>query len=792
MNLELGNLENTLIICLNNYKNSLLEMFSNEHKIFGVNFMTLEEYKKNFYFNYDFEAVKYLVDKGLSQDNAKEILNNICYVENKTYNNNRLDKLVAYKNELQSNNLLIYNPIFKEYVKNKNVIVIGYQQLNKNDESIIIGKTVKIVIDKEIEKKYTINSFVDINNEVEFIYNSIYDLLEKGIDINDIYVMNLNSDYDSYIKKYNKYYGFNIEETNNNLIIGTELAKKFVEMLDNNTKEEIYDYLKEKNNDVSNKLIKILNNYADVKLEDAKKYILSDLNNARINKLYKNVVKKAEIGTFFDKNEYVFLLGFNDEVPSTSKDTDYISDNLKPLVNLQNSEAINSLRKSNLRIYLSNIDNLVLSYCESSPFKTYNKQILFDEEKSEYKYQELKNNYSDNLNKERLINKLDNLRKFNDVSNTLDKLYATYGKNNYLNYNNKFKGLTSLQTQNLINQISNDSKLKLSYSSMNSFFECNFKYYLENVLKVKEPFGTYYTKLGTVCHGVLQDLYREENFDFEESWNKQITKEEEKENTKIFENSSEMFFVNKIKEELKQDIDIVRKQKANSLLSNEKCEEIFTHDVTENIKFVGFIDKLMYKQTDDEILASVVDYKTSKSIEIDKDIMKFGLSLQLPSYLYLIKHSSTFDKNVRIVGLYIQHIINYDNKYRDINTQLTQNKEESMKLDGISSIDPDRLSMLDISLNSSSKSETIKGISINKDGSLKKSTKLYSDEQFDDLSNLVEENIKIAGNTIISGDFSINPKQIDKVNKSCEYCKYAAICYRRNDDIKHYSTKEEQ
>ena len=75
---------------------------------------------------------------------------------------------------------------------------------------------------------------------------------------------------------------------------------------------------------------------------------------------------------------------------------------------------------------------------------------------------------------------------------------------------------------------------------------------------------------------------------------------------------------------------------------------------------------------------------------------------------------------------------------------------------------------------------------------LKKSAKLYSDDQFDDLSNLVEENIKIAGNTIISGDFSINPKQIDKVNKSCEYCKYAAICYRRNDDIKHYSTKEEQ
>ena len=83
-------------------------------------------------------------------------------------------------------------------------------------------------------------------------------------------------------------------------------------------------------------------------------------------------------------------------------------------------------------------------------------------------------------------------------------------------------------------------------------------------------------------------------------------------------------------------------------MDNQKCENYFDYEVTERINFIGFIDKLMYKELDDEIIASVVDYKTNKNIEIDKDIMKYGLSLQLPSYLYLIKHSKDFTKEVKM------------------------------------------------------------------------------------------------------------------------------------------------
>lgn len=790
MNLNINDLENTLIICPIEYKNRLLESFSNEKKIINVNFMTLEEYKKNYYFDYGIEAIIFLTSKKLSVENAKEILENICFVENTKYDNPKLDKLVEYKNDLIKNDLLLYNKLFKPYLKTKNIIVLGYGKLNKHDLSIIEGKTIKIIEEECINKKYIINEFSSIEEEVEHLYINIYDLLEKGIDINNIYVTNVSKDYEPYLNRYNSYFGFNIKYNRNISIIGTFLAETFINMLETNSKEEIFNYLKTQNNEVSDKIINILNKYSKYNLEDVKNLIINDLKNTTISREYKNVVKSADIMSHYNDDDYVFLIGFNDTVPTITKDIDYITDNIKYLVNLPSVEEINEIKKDNLKSHISNIKNLYLSYSKSSPFKTYNKQILISDNECEYFNVLNGYEYSEKLNKAKYANKLDQLRKFNDKSEYIDVLKNTYGRNNYLTYNNKFKGLSDKQIKDITKQINNKDELTLSYSSMNNFFECNFKYYLDAVLKIKEPFGTYYTKLGTVCHGVLEELYNNQNFEFETVWKNEIEKEESKENAPIFENESEKYFVSRIKEELKKDIEIVKIQKQNSELSKEKCENNFTIKVDDKINFTGFIDKVMYKETDDYVLASIVDYKTSKSIEIDKDIMKYGLSLQLPSYLFLMKYAKNFNKEIKFAGFYIQHIINYDNKYKQDKT-LNQTKVESMKLDGISSDIPDRLIASDLSLATNRKSDNIKGISLNKDDSLRKSPKLYSDEQFKELIDIVEDSIKVAGNTILKGDFSINPKQIDKQNKSCEYCKYAGICYKRATDLV-FLSKEKQ
>lgn len=794
MNLDLSQVKDTLIICPNNYKEKLLESFNNEKKIVDVKFYTLEEYKKNYLFNYDIRTIKYLYEKGLSIENSKEILNNLYYVEDKEYGNRKLDKLVEYRKTLDKEGILIYNPLFKSFLETKNIVVYGYGKLNNHDLSLIKGKTVKVIEENYIDKKYKINIFDEIEQEVEFVYNSIYDLLNKGININNIYVANANSDYDAYFKRFNKYYGFNIEENDNFKLIGTKIADDFIKMLDENTKEEIYEFLSNNENDISKKLLSILNKYVEFDLSEIKEFIINDIKNTSYKKEYTNIVKRIKTNEYINSNDYVFFVGFNDTTPAMERDTDYITDNIKHLVNLPTTEEKNELRKQNLKSCISNIENIVLTYSKNSPFNSYNKQVILDEDKCEYIQIKNSLSYSDELNKAKYIDNLDLLRKFNFKNKDIEKQYATYDKNNYLSYNNRFKGLNDKQLKTIPKQINykNNNDITLSYSSMNNFFECKFKYYLDTVLKVKESFGNYYTKLGTVCHGVLQDLYREDKFDFETSWNNQIKKEEEKENASIFEDESEKYFVGKIKNELKQDVEIVKKQKENSLLTKQMCEQEFTFNVSDNINFTGFIDKIMFKETNDEILASVIDYKTSRSIEIDKDIMKYGLSLQLPSYLYLMKHSEKFNKEIKIAGLYIQHIINFDRKYRNEEHSLEITKAESMRLDGISSIVEDRLMANDLSLAPGKKSETIKNISMNKDGSLKKSDKLYTDEQFEELSNTVENNIKSAGEAILKGDFAINPKEIDGKNMSCSYCKYAPICYKRPSDLVYIDTQKEE
>ena len=51
-----------------------------------------------------------------------------------------------------------------------------------------------------------------MEEEVQHLYNSISQLLENSVDINNIYVMNADSSYESYFNRYNNYFHFKIEE----------------------------------------------------------------------------------------------------------------------------------------------------------------------------------------------------------------------------------------------------------------------------------------------------------------------------------------------------------------------------------------------------------------------------------------------------------------------------------------------------------------------------------------------------------------------------------------------------
>ena len=774
-------LDHSLLICPQEYKNRILEALYEEKMVCDVKFMTLEEYRKKYYFDHDIRAVRYLMDShSLSIANAREILENLIYVEaDRTYGNDKLDQLVAYRKQLDELGLLIYDPLFLPSIKGRMVLVMGYGKLGQEDEKIIDGQIEGYEL---IEKKYRISCFEDIEEEVAHLFEEVYDLLEKGTDINDIHVLNGNGDYESYFRRFNAYYGFSIAYPCQDALIGCRLSLDLLEKIGECDRKEIYDWLSSLEDPLAEKLIGIINRYPEYELEDVKDLIIDDLENTKIDStVYRDAVNCSELFHCFSDKDHVFLLGFNDSFPVLRRDIAYITDDLAPVVGKDRTEEANALTRENVRAYLSSIKDLRISYCRKSPFKNYEISNLFDAGEYELIETERRYDHNDSLNRVRLAYMLDDLNRYGDHDQDLDLLYNMYPDEDHYSYDNRFSGLNERQLAGI-------GKIRLSYSSMDKFYKCAFAYYIENILGLNSYEDTFYTMTGTLCHEVLKDLFNEDAFDFDRSWEKNLKALNERGTS--FADAKEAFFAERIKEELREDVRIILEQKAKTALDQQLCEKDFNIRVSDRLIFKGFIDKVMYKELDDQIIVDVVDYKTGSSAAIKEKLMDFGLSLQLPSYMYLLRKDDPFGKRISYGGFYLQHLISNDRRF-DEERDLEEIKKDSMKLEGFSSSDMERMRYCDRTLYLGS-SEIIKGLKVKKDGSFHSSSKTKSDAQMDEMIANVERKVDEAGKRIFAGDFRIDPKQIDGVNESCGYCPYASLCYKRYSDLCYLSSRQEE
>lgn len=726
--------DNMLLICPRDIKEKIL---ANNKSLVDISFMTLEEYKKRYYFDYDYHTVKYLMDTyGYTLNNAKEIIESLYFVEDKDYPNNNLNDLVKIKKELLDKNLLILDPLFNKH--NKDTIVYGYGDIRLNDAKVLKGTI--------IDKHYNIYEFDTIESELEYVYESIFELLENGIDINNIYIV-ADNEYENYFKRYNSYYDFKVNYPSDNSLYGTEAAKKFLEDIKLKGRETIYNELTNKD------LVNILNKYLD--LNEAYDFIVEDLKHIKLNKKYKDVVQVVSNNYLFSDSDYVFYLGFNDKVPAYKKDNEYLDNEMCRLLGIDNTNDKNRIIKENLICNLSNIKNLYLSYSKNSPFNKYERQMLF----SDVNYISYTNKYlhSDKSNRNRYGELLDNLDKYGEHNDDLDSMYSTYDRNNYGDYDNSYKNFNV-----------GKETVELSYSSMQSYYECAFKYYLDNILRPDDSDATFFTTIGTIAHNVLQEMVLDNTKDFDELWDNQVT----------FTSAKELYFNKKIKEEIREDFNIILKQKELSYFDDVECEKRIKLKLRDNIFFKGFIDKIL--KCKDNVC--IVDYKTGNT-KIEDKYFEFGLNLQLPSYLYLLQEDPS-----KIIGFYLQHLVApkyvYDEK-KDIETQ----KNEDMKLTGFTSSDISRINILE---DLDGKSNVVSKLAITKNGELSKNSKVISDQDMKDMIKLVEDKILEASTSILNNDFSINPKVIDNKNVSCTYCRYKDICYKRIKDYAYYETKKEE
>ena len=239
-----------------------------------------------------------------------------------------------------------------------------------------------------------------------------------------------------------------------------------------------------------------------------------------------------------------------------------------------------------------------------------------------------------------------------------------------------------------------------------------------------------------------------------------------------------------MKEELKSVILEINKQNNYILYDKQEYEkeinvidEVKVNGQNFITKFTGMIDKIYYKEENNKRYLAIVDYKTGKE-DFKFDLVKYGLKLQLPTYLYLINNANEF-KNSFIYGFYIQNILNNEISAKT-ELEYENNKSKALKLKGFSiDLFPEE-GRFDATLSSS---EVISGMKLTKDGRYnKQSAKVLSEDEINNLYVMAKEKIDEASRSILKGLFPIKPKVSKDVN-SCQYCKFKDICFMEEKDI---------
>jgi len=736
------NFKNGDIVITSDYHKKSILRYINDNKILvNLKFYTLEQFKNKYFGTYNEKAVYYLMKKyNYKYDIAKMYLDNFNYID-------------SLKIDLLENNLIV-----KEKMNISRIIVIGYSKIDNYIKKEI--EKYDHIYDESNEENYlhSVYEFSTILDEVNFVILKITELL-KTVNINKIFLVNAGDEYNLLIKRMFKFHNIPINIDCKKNVYGTMIVKEFLK----NLKEKRKIILNE--NEISNIIMDIVNKYSFTEIDD----VVIDCIENTLKKTFiecnriKNAVNIVDIDEICDDN-YYFVMGLNQGIlPRIHKDEDFLSDNEKKRNLILTSFEKNLIEKEYVKNKIISTKNLFLTYKLKSNKEVFYPSSIIDELELEIKKIDIENYNSDIYNEINLARKIDNLIKYNVKDKELSKLYSNYQNINYLKYDNKFTGINKKDLYKYIN-----NKLVLSYTSLDNYNRCAFKYYINNILKLDLFEETFMKYIGDLFHYILS-ICNNEDFDFEMEFNKFLVDKQL--------SNKELHFINKLKKDLLFTIDTIKKHDSYSELNDALYEEkIFVEKDTDiKVTFMGVVDKIKYKKENEQVYVAIIDYKTGNP-KISLDNIDYGIGMQLPIYLYLVKNSKL--KNIKFIGFYLQKIVHnklsFDSK-KDYNSELSK----QYRLEGYSTNNEEYLKMFDKTYMDSL---MIKGMKISSKGFYSYS-KTLSTEDIEELINIVDNKINESIDNILEAKFDINPKKIENDLIGCEYCNYKDICFKKEEDI---------
>ncbi len=426
-------------------------------------------------------------------------------------------------------------------------------------------------------------------------------------------------------------------------------------------------------------------------------------------------------------NDYLFSLGnYQDGLISYRANDQIIDDAKRVGTCLHTSSQINQKINQDYISIISSFDKKLISYSDKivdNSVELANNLVSYDVKAKEIQYK----NYS-RANNRLGFARADYTRQVYGIENNV---YSQLKSSIKLDkYDNQYQGITS-----------SIDPMQLSYTSVNNFYKCQYRFYLENVLRIKNgAFDCRRVYVGNLIHHVLEVV------DFNQLLTSEqilIIMETYLKDNNIVLDKVDKLYTTKFANYLEQICQLIKADDEMLGYSKLEREVGYELELRDEYKLVGKIDKILSKIDGEDLIVEIVDYKTG-ALNINFDHIDFGLDMQNLIYYLLIKNELRYEEGSVIMRGTFQHQIKPKVLFDH------QDVMDTTKLKGYAQF--------------------------KNDSEIKRTQKIIANSEIETLTETVKLKIDNVVDQTIDRNFTINPKRIDGKDVSCSHCKYAQIC----------------
>ena len=781
--------EEDIIIVSNKYiKPILIQKFSNQMR--KITFKSFDEVKDDIYTTIDYQMLFHNMKEDTNLEVLRIKLANSYFIQQDS-NEPFLHELYLY----HQNNHLILDENHLSYYKSKIVYFVNYYDDLINQMLPFLKHYERCFTTNSIDKELTIFHFENYDDEILEVVNHIAILLNKKVDPAKIVIHKVNKDYLNKLEEYLMIYKIDYIVEGEGSFFDVDIVKNFFHDLKNyeamRLNKVLKDYLiDKKDNKIFSKIGKVLEPLIMLDLT-INSITLDLIKDVFIHTIYQEEVTNAikienVLNHIYDDDTHIFIMNFSHgEIAHIYKDDTYLNDKIRKNLKLLTSFDKTQIEEKKILDCIHSYESIHLSYSTYCSSKIYMPSNLIKE-----------------LAKKRIVNICDaSIHIYHIVNEDMAKmrffkayaLYRLYQKKtfDYLYGYTYFCDDLTKRYQSDFNATLDYLALptlfmELSYTKLNDYFSCPFRFYLKYILNIEEKMeDNNSTFVGRMYHFVLEKVVAKRYID-------RRTKEEVLENISVYicdfvknqtyEIKDKLkFYLNKFSEELKLIVEIIMDFMDHSSFEVLGLEQKLEKQLDDYTVVVGLIDKILKYQE----YYLVIDYKTNP-VHPNWYALDVGLDLQLPLYLYLIKAN---DPNAKIAGSYLQSVFRTSLlKYED--KPLSKVMLEQLKYVGYTLQDRDVILAIDTNALNGSGSLP-KQIVSNKGFYKNFLKKSFTQTQFDAIILYVEKLIFEANKKIRKGLFPILPLTDEKNESVCRYCRLKDLCYRNETMKKVYKKHDD-